>query len=386
MNATKVIYISSALFASTLAVTDSASASFAEKTENEEGFDIRAGSGSASDLSQEQSQDNTTEQNNVGSVQQTGIYNLSGSSRMSIGDVDCASPNLLISANTVGNQTVLSGALTIPLGSNVGRCGDALEARSQLAQVNLEETSIAICDNLNANGIDVTDSEQFPVLAEKCSDLTFTSTPAPTAPAPEVQVQQTTTQAQVQQQVQEAPQVNVQQTTPTPVASSMPVTGSNNIIPSGFTNKQDLLIKYDSSVAVRTVFARFGITRTDIVNGRMTMLGSNERDGNLMSVGHVAYGHNSEVEVRIHETRSVYMRSLQSWDVNGRSSGYGVLEGTTSDGKYFAIIADCGNPVVDAREFESDEVVQSNRRSVQDMIQASRQRQQNLTEEGFGEL
>jgi hypothetical protein len=129
--------------------------------------------------------------------------------------------------------------------------------------------------------------------------------------------------------------------------------GPNNIIYSGVTSVQDLLNKYDQNNDgnghndLQQIFSHYGISRQDIANAKPTTIKSTDRDRKLRSIGRKAYDKAGEVSVPIPDTSTtVYERYLWSWD-SGAYSTYSALQGTTSDGRWFAVLMSCGNLVVD---------------------------------------
>lgn len=129
--------------------------------------------------------------------------------------------------------------------------------------------------------------------------------------------------------------------------------GPNNIIYSGVTGIADLLKKYDTNNDgnghhdVQQIFTHYGISREDIANAKITTIRSTDRDKKLRSIGRKAYGKAGETSVPIPGTNTtVYERYLWSWD-SGPYSTYQVIQGTTADGRWFAILMNCGNLVID---------------------------------------
>lgn len=129
--------------------------------------------------------------------------------------------------------------------------------------------------------------------------------------------------------------------------------GPNNIIYSGVTSINDLLKKYDANddgnghKDVQQIFTHYGISRDDLANAKITTIRSTDHDKKLRSIGRKPYGKSGETAVAIPGTRTtVYERWLWSWD-SGAYSTYKAIQGKTSDGRWFAVIMNCGNIVID---------------------------------------
>jgi len=129
--------------------------------------------------------------------------------------------------------------------------------------------------------------------------------------------------------------------------------GPNNIIYSGVTSVDDLLKKYDSNNDgnghrdIQAIFDHYGISRDDLTKGKIISIRSTDKDKKLRSIGRKAYGKPGETTVAIPGTSTqVYERYLWSWD-SGPYSTYKVIQGTTSDGRWFAVMLNCGNLIVD---------------------------------------
>jgi len=128
--------------------------------------------------------------------------------------------------------------------------------------------------------------------------------------------------------------------------------GPNNIIYSGVASVGDLLDRYDRNDAgngkrdLQAVFNHYGISREDLANTRPTTIKSTDRGRELRSIGRKAYGKQGERAVPIAGASTVYERYLWSWD-SGAYSKYTAFVGTTADGRWFAVLANCGNIVID---------------------------------------
>lgn len=129
--------------------------------------------------------------------------------------------------------------------------------------------------------------------------------------------------------------------------------GPNNIIYSGVVSVEDLLTRYDANDAgnghqdLQAIFAHYGISRTDLAGAQPTTIRSTDRGGDLRSVGRKAYSLPGETAAPIGGSdTTLYERPLTSWDSNGAST-YVAYVGTTADGRWFAVLANCGNIVID---------------------------------------
>ncbi len=119
----------------------------------------------------------------------------------------------------------------------------------------------------------------------------------------------------------------------------------NDIIQGGFISKNDLLNRYDASAELKSLYARFGISRVDIQNSTHGSI--NSKDKTLKSIGRTQHAA-SDIEINV-GTHTYWMRSLSVWDTGSNvanGSNYEVLEGKRAkDGSYFAVVLHCGNIV-----------------------------------------
>lgn len=128
--------------------------------------------------------------------------------------------------------------------------------------------------------------------------------------------------------------------------------GPNNIVYSGVASVSDLLDRYDRNDAgngkrdLQAIFNHYGISREDLAKAKPTTIKSTDRDRKLRSIGRKAYGKQGERSVPISGGNTVYERFLWSWD-SGAYSKYTAYVGTTADGRWFAVLANCGNIVID---------------------------------------
>ena len=141
------------------------------------------------------------------------------------------------------------------------------------------------------------------------------------------------------------------------VAPPDPATASssNDIIRGGINTpnpKQTLLNEYDKKAEIRAIYTHFGITRNDIKNSKKGSLNSNNHS--LKSLGRNPHSAQDK-KIRI-GGKTFYLRPLYTW---GDGIKYPALEGKRKvDGKYFAVLLDCANPVVvDATPPKSGELI-----------------------------
>lgn len=138
--------------------------------------------------------------------------------------------------------------------------------------------------------------------------------------------------------------------------------GPNNIIFQGVTSKDDLLNRYDTNndgnghMDLQQIFTQFGISRDDLAGGSIETINSRDQNLKLWSIGRFAYNKSGEYAQPIDGTdTTVYVRPLWSWDTSTFGSNYQALTGTTSDGRYFAVLLNCGNLVINIGEEETPE-------------------------------
>ena len=129
----------------------------------------------------------------------------------------------------------------------------------------------------------------------------------------------------------------------------------NNIIYGGIKNKDDLISMYDRNSDgaghndLQQIYSYFGISRQDIVNGSITNFNSRDQNLTISSVGRSTYEWQRDPHVIPGTSTTVYSSLLYKFDSlpytikNG--SNYQALVGQrSSDGAWFAIMLDCGNP------------------------------------------
>lgn len=141
----------------------------------------------------------------------------------------------------------------------------------------------------------------------------------------------------------------------TPPESANAANG-NNIIYGGFKDKNDLLAIYDRNQDsaghkdLQQIYAQFGITRQDIVNGKWTTFNSLDKNNTIKSVGRSASYSWQRTPYKITNTSTtVYGSGLHKFDSGSWTSKHGstyhaVVGKRAVDGQWFAIMSGCGNP------------------------------------------
>ena len=131
---------------------------------------------------------------------------------------------------------------------------------------------------------------------------------------------------------------------------------NNDIIYGGFTSKDDLLRIYDKGIDsagradIKQIYSYFGVTRSDIENTYLGRINSKDFNEGIYSTGRYSYnkpGSNEQAMQITGTDTTVYTRTLRSFDAGHQietGNGYAALIGQrTIDGKWFAIVLDCGN-------------------------------------------
>jgi len=140
----------------------------------------------------------------------------------------------------------------------------------------------------------------------------------------------------------------------TPPESANAANG-NNIIYGGFKNKSELLSIYDRNTDsaghkdLQQIYAQFGITRKDIVNGTWTTFNSRDQGSKIQSVGRSTYSWQRDPYKITGTSTTVYGSYLwkfdsTSWTTKHGSMYYAVVGKRAVDGQWFAIMSACGNP------------------------------------------
>lgn len=127
---------------------------------------------------------------------------------------------------------------------------------------------------------------------------------------------------------------------------------SNDIIRGGFANRdQAVLHCLNPERDFNAILNQLGITCENVGNARTETIRSTDHGGNIYSMGRIAKGPagksgkpTNEHAVNVNGN-TYFMRRLASFD-SGAYSSYKALVGTTSTGRTFMILFDCGNPAL----------------------------------------
>lgn len=129
----------------------------------------------------------------------------------------------------------------------------------------------------------------------------------------------------------------------------------NNIIYGGIRDKNDLLNMYDRNSDsaghkdIQQIYSYFGITRQDITKATMSSFNSRDQNLAIQSVGRSTYSWQRDPHAIPGTSSTVYSSATYKFD----SLPYTIKNGSTyralighraSDGGWFAIMLDCGNP------------------------------------------
>lgn len=127
---------------------------------------------------------------------------------------------------------------------------------------------------------------------------------------------------------------------------------ANDIIYGGFKTRDEALLHcINPKSDFNSILASLGITCENLGKANIISIKSTDYGGELYSMGRHAKGPvgknnkpTNEYPISINGT-NFYMRKLNSFD-SSSSSTYQALTGTTSDGRTFMILLNCGNPVL----------------------------------------
>jgi hypothetical protein len=139
----------------------------------------------------------------------------------------------------------------------------------------------------------------------------------------------------------------------TPPESANAANG-NNIIYAGFKDKAELLAIFDRNKDsaghqdLQQIYKHFGITRQDIANGSMQSVNSRDQGNKIQSIGRSTADFQRTPHSIPGTSTTVYSSLLSKWDSTSWSiphgSDYSAIVGKRAvDGKWFAILAGCGN-------------------------------------------
>jgi len=142
----------------------------------------------------------------------------------------------------------------------------------------------------------------------------------------------------------------------TPPESANAANG-NDIIYGGFNSKSELLEIYDRNRDsaghrdIQAIYSYYGITRDDIANAKWATFNSRDQGNAIQSIGRSTVSFESTPRKITGASTTVYERQLSKFDTTDWSKRNGttykaVVGKRAIDGKWFAIIADCGNASV----------------------------------------
>ncbi len=140
---------------------------------------------------------------------------------------------------------------------------------------------------------------------------------------------------------------------------------SSNHIINGLRTRDDILRAWDAPGSdVPAIYGTFGLTRADIERlpqkPNDTIVSRNGAGQNIWTIGRNSIRSRSDIK-EIHrnsqlsvlyagenttttaDDRYVYMRNLEAWNIRNSSNTYSAFKGTTTSGKTFWILVDCGN-------------------------------------------
>ncbi len=128
-----------------------------------------------------------------------------------------------------------------------------------------------------------------------------------------------------------------------PPQSSLQASPNTDLINGGFSTKQEAVSHCKNNTQdYKTIMNHFGISCEAIANAETTTIKPRDRDGNLYSMGRMAFGVNGETPVRVPGAGTFFVRHF--WSLNHDPS-YKALKGTDSQGKTFFILFGCANLV-----------------------------------------
>lgn len=140
----------------------------------------------------------------------------------------------------------------------------------------------------------------------------------------------------------------------TPPETANAATG-NDIIYGGFKSKSQLLQIYDQNrdsaghTDIQQIYAHFGITRQDIVNGTDTTFNSRDFNLGIQSIGRSAAFSWTRTPIAIPGTSTtvyssqIYKFDSTPWTIPHGSQYEAIVGKRAVDGKWFAIMFACGN-------------------------------------------
>ncbi|MCA9330561.1 DUF11 domain-containing protein [Candidatus Saccharibacteria bacterium] len=115
---------------------------------------------------------------------------------------------------------------------------------------------------------------------------------------------------------------------------------SNDVIPGGFSSRQQAVNWCNGNAEIRGIYARYGITCAAIGSASVVTRNTHDYGNQMYSLGRLPYGKAGEHPVYANG-KKYYARLVSSW---GRYN-FRALEGKTTANKTFLIMFDCGNPI-----------------------------------------
>lgn len=113
---------------------------------------------------------------------------------------------------------------------------------------------------------------------------------------------------------------------------------SNDIIYGGITSKQDAVNRCNSNAEIRAIYAYYGVSCAAIAGSTTVTRNTYDYNSQMYSLGRLPYGKPGETALLING-KTYYARYVWGWG----NYNFTALEGTTSAGKKFLIMYDCGN-------------------------------------------
>ena len=136
------------------------------------------------------------------------------------------------------------------------------------------------------------------------------------------------------------------------VAEARTAPNQDHIISGGFSNKNDLLAIYDANKDqwnhrdIKQIYNQYGVSREDIVKAQDGYFNTNDFNGQLKVLGRQNHGVSNRQAVKIDGTNTTIYTGGWLDGYNQKPWKYKALVGKrASDGKWFAIMYDCGNIV-----------------------------------------
>lgn len=120
---------------------------------------------------------------------------------------------------------------------------------------------------------------------------------------------------------------------------------NNDLVVGGFNSPSEAASYCQQNVrGYQTILAYYSISCDNVAAGTETTLKSNAFNGQLYSMGYIAYGKAGETPINIPGVGTVYMRYLSAWD-QGSTKNYRALKITNTAGTTYYLLYSCGNLV-----------------------------------------